>query len=59
MDDLCLGKPMEAVTYLRWPEPIDIFFGQDSQVSILGQKFFDFVRSMAYDQAESTDFPDL
>ncbi|EME29711.1 Beta-amylase 1, chloroplastic [Galdieria sulphuraria] len=52
------GKPMEAVTYLRWPEPIDIFFQKDT-LSILGQKFFDFVRSMAYDQAESTDFPGL
>lgn len=49
---------MEAVTYLRWPEPIHIFFPQET-LSGLGQKFSDFVRSMAYDQAESIDFPNL
>eukprot|EP00871_Galdieria_phlegrea_P003709 jgi/Galph1/4339/GphlegSOOS_G2970.1 len=52
-------KPMEAVTYLRWPEPIDIFILNENKLSVLGQKFFDFVRSMAYDQAESHEFPSL
>lgn len=47
---------MQAMTYLRWPEPITIFMG-DNFVTPLGQKFFEFVRVMATDDAVSHVIP--
>eukprot|EP00871_Galdieria_phlegrea_P005963 jgi/Galph1/854/GphlegSOOS_G5709.1 len=50
------GIPMEAMTYLRWPEPITIFMGENF-ITTLGQKFFEFVRVMATDDAVSHVIP--
>ncbi|GJD07163.1 Beta-amylase 1, chloroplastic [Galdieria sulphuraria] len=50
------GIPMEAMTYLRWPEPITIFMG-DNFITPLGQKFFEFVRVMGTDDAISHVIP--
>ncbi|GJQ08853.1 hypothetical protein GpartN1_g644.t1 [Galdieria partita] len=50
------GIPMEAMTYLRWPEPITIFMG-DNFITPLGQKFFEFVRVMGTDDAVSHVIP--
>jgi beta-amylase len=50
------GIPMEAMTYLRWPEPITIFMGNNF-ITPLGQKFFEFVRVMGTDDAISHVIP--